>query len=34
MAKAASLKTRVSTKGQIVLPKAIRDPRGWGPASS
>ncbi|MGO9421389.1 AbrB/MazE/SpoVT family DNA-binding domain-containing protein [Roseiarcus sp.] len=29
MAKAASLKTRVSTKGQIVLPKAIRDPRGW-----
>ena len=24
MAKAASLKTRVSTKGQVVLPKAIR----------
>lgn len=30
MAKAASLKTKVSTKGQIVLPKAIRDRRGWG----
>jgi AbrB family looped-hinge helix DNA binding protein len=30
MAKAVSLKTKVSTKGQIVLPKAIRDRRGWG----
>jgi AbrB family looped-hinge helix DNA binding protein len=29
MAKSASLKTRVSTKGQVVLPKAIRDRRGW-----
>jgi AbrB family looped-hinge helix DNA binding protein len=29
MAKSAGLKTRVSTKGQIVLPKAIRDRRGW-----
>ena len=31
MAKAASLKTKVSTKGQVVLPKAIREKRGWGP---
>ncbi len=30
MAKAVRLKTKVSTKGQIVLPKAIRDRRGWG----
>ncbi|RBP14350.1 AbrB family looped-hinge helix DNA binding protein [Roseiarcus fermentans] len=29
MAKAESPTTRVSTKGQIVLPKAIRDRRGW-----
>ena len=29
MAKPASLKTRVSTKGQVILPKAIRDRRGW-----
>jgi AbrB family looped-hinge helix DNA binding protein len=29
MAKAASLKTKVSTKGQVILPKAIRDRRGW-----
>ncbi len=29
MAKAASVKTRISTKGQVVLPKAIRDRRGW-----
>ena len=31
MAKATSLKTKVSTKGQVVLPKAIRDKRGFGP---
>jgi AbrB family looped-hinge helix DNA binding protein len=29
VARPVSLKTRVSTKGQIVLPKAIRDRRGW-----
>jgi AbrB family looped-hinge helix DNA binding protein len=29
MAKPASLKTRVSTKGQVILPKTIRDRRGW-----
>jgi AbrB family looped-hinge helix DNA binding protein len=29
MAKPASLKTKVSTKGQVILPKAIRDRRGW-----
>jgi len=33
MAKAASLKTKVSTKGQVVLPKAIRDKRGFGPGA-
>jgi bifunctional DNA-binding transcriptional regulator/antitoxin component of YhaV-PrlF toxin-antitoxin module len=33
MAKAASLKTRASTKGQVVLPKAIRDKRGFGPGA-
>ena len=33
MAKAASLKTKVSTKGQVVLPKAIREKRGWGPGA-
>jgi AbrB family looped-hinge helix DNA binding protein len=34
MAKSAGLKTRVSTKGQIVLPKAIRDRRGWWAAGA
>ncbi|HYA72891.1 MAG TPA: AbrB/MazE/SpoVT family DNA-binding domain-containing protein [Roseiarcus sp.] len=29
MAKAASAKTKVSTKGQVILPKAIRDKRKW-----
>jgi AbrB family looped-hinge helix DNA binding protein len=29
MAKPASLKTKVSTKGQVILPKTIRDRRGW-----
>ena len=33
MAKAASVKTRISTKGQVVLPKAIRDRRGWAPGA-
>jgi AbrB family looped-hinge helix DNA binding protein len=33
MAKAATLKTKVSTKGQVVLPKAIRDKRGFGPGA-
>jgi AbrB family looped-hinge helix DNA binding protein len=27
------LTTRVSSKGQIILPKSIRDARGWGPAT-
>ena len=25
--------TRLSTKGQIILPKAIRDARAWGPGT-
>jgi len=25
--------TRLSTKGQIILPKAIRDARTWGPGT-
>ena len=29
MAKTASVRTRVSTKGQVILPKAIRDKRKW-----
>ena len=29
MAKTASVRTRVSTKGQVILPKAIRDKRSW-----
>ena len=29
MAKSASLRTRILTKGQVVLPKALRDRRGW-----
>ena len=29
MTKSARLTTRVSSKGQIVLPKALRDRRGW-----
>jgi AbrB family looped-hinge helix DNA binding protein len=33
MAEGASLKTKVSTKGQVVLPKAIRDKRGFGPGA-
>ena len=33
MVKASSLKTKVSTKGQVILPKAIRDKRGFGPGA-
>jgi AbrB family looped-hinge helix DNA binding protein len=33
MAKAASSQTRVSTKGQVILPKAIRDRRNWTPGT-
>ena len=33
MAKAASVRTRVSTKGQVILPKAIRDRRQWAPGT-
>jgi AbrB family looped-hinge helix DNA binding protein len=29
MAKTAKLTTKVSSKGQVVLPKAVRDRRGW-----
>jgi AbrB family looped-hinge helix DNA binding protein len=29
MAKAASATTRVSTKGQVILPKAVRVKRNW-----
>ena len=29
MAKTAKLTTRVSSKGQVVLPKAVRERRGW-----
>ena len=25
--------TRLSTKGQVILPKTIRDARGWGPGT-
>jgi len=28
------LKTVVSTKGQVILPKAIRTRRGWGPGTA
>ncbi len=30
MAPAAKLLTTVSTKGQVILPKAIRERRAWG----
>jgi AbrB family looped-hinge helix DNA binding protein len=29
----ATTTTRVSTKGQVILPKAIRDARAWGPGT-
>jgi AbrB family looped-hinge helix DNA binding protein len=29
MANGASARTRISTKGQVILPKAIRDRRKW-----
>ncbi len=30
MAKSAKLTTKISTKGQVVLPKVLRNRRGWG----
>jgi AbrB family looped-hinge helix DNA binding protein len=33
MAKAVVVRTRVSTKGQVILPKAIRDRRQWTPGT-
>jgi AbrB family looped-hinge helix DNA binding protein len=33
MRKDAGAKTRVSTKGQVILPKAIRDKRNWKPGT-
>lgn len=33
MAEAAKLTTTVSTKGQVILPKAIRDQRRWQPGT-
>jgi AbrB family looped-hinge helix DNA binding protein len=33
MATAESATTRVSTKGQVILPKAIRQRRKWGPGT-
>jgi AbrB family looped-hinge helix DNA binding protein len=29
MAKSSNVRTRVSTKGQVILPKAVRDRRKW-----
>jgi AbrB family looped-hinge helix DNA binding protein len=29
MANIVSLRTKISTRGQVVLPKAVRDRRGW-----
>ncbi len=33
MAASERLMTRVSTKGQVILPKAVRQRRGWGPGT-
>ncbi|MGD0187252.1 MAG: AbrB/MazE/SpoVT family DNA-binding domain-containing protein [Roseiarcus sp.] len=33
MANAVRAKTKVSTKGQVILPKAIRDKRKWTPGT-
>lgn len=33
MAIAEGAATRVSTKGQVILPKAIRQRRNWGPGT-
>lgn len=27
-------KTRLSSKGQIIIPKAVRDSHGWGPGTA
>jgi AbrB family looped-hinge helix DNA binding protein len=29
----ATITARLSTKGQLILPKAIRDARAWGPGT-
>jgi AbrB family looped-hinge helix DNA binding protein len=34
MAAAQRLTTRVSTKGQVILPKAVRDRLNWTPGTS
>ena len=33
MAIAGKTTTRVSTKGQVILPKAVRERRHWGPGT-
>jgi AbrB family looped-hinge helix DNA binding protein len=33
MSSARKATTTVSTKGQVILPKAIRDARNWGPGA-
>lgn len=33
MATVPKLTTVVSTKGQVILPKAVRDQRGWNPGT-
>ena len=33
MPRATTLTTTVSTKGQVILPKAVRDRRGWKPGA-
>jgi AbrB family looped-hinge helix DNA binding protein len=33
MGAAEKLTTRVSTKGQVILPKALREQRRWGPGT-
>ncbi len=33
MASSSAVTTTLSTKGQIILPKAVRDHRRWGPGT-
>jgi AbrB family looped-hinge helix DNA binding protein len=33
MAKSNRLTTVISTKGQVILPKAVREERDWGPGT-